>query len=194
MRLIVLIVLSWISVGRAWAQDVGPFGLRMGMQPTEVGKPASNPQNGVYIYSRLPIPFSRADEYLLLFGQKSGLCKVVASGVTKDTSVYGSELKSEFTDIRDALVSKYGGSKNDYDFLKTGSIWDDPQDWMMALLKKERVLASAWEFTGRGDEVANLMLKANALGTNKGYVTIAYEFSNFSACRAELDASDNAGL
>lgn len=194
MRLMVLIVLSLISAGLALAQEVGPFGLKMGMQPAAVGKPDSDPQNGVYIYNRLPISFSKADEYLLLFGPKAGLCKVVASGVTQETSVYGSELKSEFADLHAALVSKYGDAKSDYDFLKSGSIWDDPQDWMMALLKKERVLASVWEFSGRGDQVENIMLKANALGTNKGYVTIAYEFSNFSACRAELDASDNAGL
>ncbi len=40
-------------------------------------------------------------------------------------------------------MAKYG-KRTKYDYLRSGSIWDEPKDWMMSLRQEERTLALFW--------------------------------------------------
>ena len=83
-----------------------------------------------------------------------------------------------------------------HDFLRSGSIWDEPEDWAMGLYKEERVLQSFWTFSPARSEdgVQAVYLTANALSSSKGYVSLFYEFSNFDQCSKELDKAKNAAF
>jgi len=59
------------------------------------------------------------------------------------TSVYGFELKAKFEEMEDKLRTIYGEGEK-IDNLLTGSMWSEPKDWMMALVKKERFLRAHW--------------------------------------------------
>jgi len=67
------------------------------------------------------------------------LVKLAAIGKNVSTSVYGSELKDAFNEMEKSIIAGYGDSKR-YDFLRSGSIWDEPKDFMMGLLKKKELL------------------------------------------------------
>jgi hypothetical protein len=59
------------------------------------------------------------------------------------TNGYGEEIQTAFREICDALSATYG-TPQIADFLKTGSIWSEPREWTMGLLKKERELFALW--------------------------------------------------
>jgi hypothetical protein len=167
-----------------------PFGFREGTSIAELrrlgAKPVEGPQ-GVWTVATAPQSHPSFEAYLLLADDSTGLCKVVATGVTVETSVYGTELRIAFDRIEEAITEKYRqGSRSD--FLRAGSIWDEPNDWMMAIRQKERVLATYWE--NPAPDVRVIMLQANALSANRGWVSLHYEFANFPACKKRIDAAE----
>lgn len=111
-------------------------------------------------------------------------------GKTIETNSYGDDLKSKFLALQEALTAKFGKPDDTSDFLQAGSIWNERRDWMMGLRKKERILASFWKF----DNGASLMLEANALSGEKGYVTVSFEFPNFDTWKQEHDQKKNAAF
>jgi len=121
----------------------------------------------------------------VLFTEKTGVCKVMATGVTVNASVYGDELQSEFESVRTSLQGRYGAGELQ-DFLRPGSIWDEPRDWMMGLYKKERVLAALWSGPSLPSDIAAIGLQTRALGPGEGWLSLTYEFSNFEQCQAEI--------
>jgi hypothetical protein len=125
-----------------------------------------------------------------------GLCKVGGIGRTIQSSSFGTEIHDEFDQLEEALEKRYGKHKA-FDFLRAGSIWDDSQDWMMSLAKKERRLAAFWgsewgSSTPQGLQA--IALQAHALGPSRGYVNLAYEFENFDKCNTESRAVRDEGL
>jgi hypothetical protein len=113
--------------------------------------------------------------------------------VDLEMNSFGSQIKSTFKSIEEALVEKYGAVTKRYDFLQSGSIWNEPEDWAMALSKEERHLGSYWTFSPARTEdgVQSIFLNANALSSSKGYVSLDYESSNFDQCSKELNKATN---
>jgi hypothetical protein len=122
---------------------------------------------------------------MFVISPKQGLCKVGATGLTVDTGSGGSDLRMVFERIAGRLATKYGDPEHSFDFLQAGSIWREPNEWMMALKLKERVLANSWT----GSDGVVILLQANALSSNKGWVSLSYEFPNFRACTKELETA-----
>ncbi len=88
----------------------------------------------------------------------------------------------------------YGPSKV-FDFLKYGSIWKEPNDWMMGLKQKERTLVAFWDDETGADmssTVANIMLEANATSSSSGYLSLSYEFDNAQVAFDEREASESS--
>ena len=76
-----------------------------------------------------------------------------------------------------------------------GSIWKEPNDWMMGLKQKERTLVAFWdEETGAdmSSTVANIMLEANATSSSSGYLSLSYEFDNAQVAFDEREASESS--
>lgn len=176
----------------------GPFGFDPGMTKQqiieELGQNAIKEAKGDVLTLRTaPRPYSGFEEYILIIDPKRGLVKLRALGVDISTSVYGDELKDAFNSIEKSIASSYGGSKR-YDFLRDGSIWNEPQDYMMGLLKKERALESFWpnnDFTKLKGQVVMIDLEAKALSREKGYLILDYEFVGFHEYREEQKNRDN---
>jgi len=109
------------------------------MSLSELSKVITLKDDGNYSYSTSSLPRSHPDFnlYTLRITPTHGLCSIVAMGRVINTSVYGTELINAFNNIESSLTSKYGTPKH-LDYLLPGSIWHEPNDWMMSLLKKER--------------------------------------------------------
>jgi hypothetical protein len=134
-----------LAATAVWA---GPFGLEMGMMRAQIealiptGK-LQDTGDGIYKTTRLPRMHDAFESFLLLIDDQHGLCKVTAIGKTINTSVYGDELRDAFNRLEADVARVYGRNRK-YDFLKARSIWNERRDWMMGLLKKERILAAYW--------------------------------------------------
>lgn len=167
-----------------FAQETsGPFGLHRGMTQEQViqivGKDAVKEAKGD-VLRLLAVPKSHRafDEYSLIFSPNDGLLKIIAYGKDIRTNGFGDAVHDSFVEIRDAISTTYGKPYGTLDSVKEGSIWKEPQDWMMGLLKGERDLYSLWSKT-LPNRISGIMIKAKALSTEKGYLVLSYEFEGW---------------
>lgn len=174
----------------------GPFGLHKGMSLKEIGGKPEKLGNGIYKVINVPKPHSAFEGYIVKVAPKGGLCWIKAIGKDIATSSYGVELKIAFHGMEEKLEARYGKHKS-MDFLMPGSIWKDPNDWMMGLIKKERVLAAFWEAAEGSSlptDLKEISLFAKPFGSGKGYIAIEYSFTNIDSCEAELAAQEDDAL
>lgn len=145
-----------------------------------LGKEALKRSNGNrYVFSSAPKPHELFEEYILLIPPDRGLIKIIAVSQTIRTSVFGDEIRSKFSDIEAAVNKAYGEGQR-FDFLRSGSIWNEPQDWMMGLLKEERSLETFWTLEKSAHHVTAISLTARALSREAGFISLAYEFEGFA--------------
>ncbi|MGA2388142.1 MAG: hypothetical protein ABSF97_04240 [Candidatus Sulfotelmatobacter sp.] len=171
------------SESRLAEYRIEPFGLRPGMtwdQVLSVVGSASlkHAKDNVYILTTVPKPHPDFDEYVLLFFPPKGLVKMMAYSKKIQTNGWGQEVGSKFEEVYGAMSSKYGSGKK-LDFLRSGSLWEAPQYWMMGLLKDERTLAAYWDPTPDA-RVTLISLTAKALAQDEGQLVLMYEFDGFS--------------
>jgi len=172
----------------------GPLGLEMGTTLSDLKKITKLEKSDTFKYNTksLPSGHSGFSDYDLLVTPEHGLCEIVAWTPNIRTSAYGDDLITLFRRFESSLQAKYGAGKA-YDFLRAGSIWTAPRDWMMGLLKNERSLAMVWSTDAADklqDNIQKISLKASALSTEVGVVTLKYEFNNFGDCE-NLKRSNN---
>lgn len=184
----------------AFSAIAGPFGLNKGMTLEELKKHGNfTPAGQPFVYTSKTLTNGHPDfeVYTVVLTPEHGLCKIQAVGSNIDSSSYGSELESKFKDLTSAMAGKYGSQGRNFDFLRSGSIWNEPKDWMMGLLKKERTLTTFWsppESQNLPDSLATIVVEAIALSGSKGYIKLGYDFDNISGCLETLKAKKNSNL
>lgn len=171
----------------------GPFGLAKGISVATLQKLVdlapvpSTP--GVYKATRVPKGSGDFESYTLVVGPHQGLCKIAGIGRNISTSSQGIELRSAFDRLESMVAERYGtGSRIDQ--LLPGSIWQEPNDFMMGLVKKERHLETYW-LKDKPDahlppDIEAISLEANGLRSDVGYMDVSFEFNNFDACQKEI--------
>lgn len=176
----------------------GPFGLEMGMSIEEIGgnpKELSSPL-GIYQLKNVPKPHPAFERYIVRVSPNNGLFLIRALGKQISTNIYGINLKQEFEQTSKKLEKKYGAcDKNN--LLLPGSIWNKPEDFMMSLLKEERILMSLWHKKYNSklpNDIYGITLKANAFDSNGAFLILEYTFKNFDSGSAELNAKQNDSL
>lgn len=143
-------------------------------------------------FSTVPKPHAALEFYSLIFSPKTGLLKVVAYGKDIKISVYGEAVRSAFVEIRDAIANSYGPADINVDNLKRGSIWNEPGEWMMALYKAERLLLVGWGTkTTLPNQLLGIVLEAKALSTEKGFLSLAYEFNGWNEYVDEMKKKES---
>lgn len=174
----------------------GPFGLEMGMSLKDIGGKPKKIAPGIYTLTNVPKPHLAFKIYVVRVAQKGGLFWIKAVGEDISTSVYGVELKLKFNKMKEKLEKIYGKHKTT-DLLLPGSIWKEPNEFMMAMVKKERFLVAFWD-DAKGStltkNIERIVLIALPNGRNKGYLEIEYAFTNEEACEAELAAQEDDAL
>lgn len=185
------------TAASAVAAAAGPFGLNQGDTAEAISKLAplkKGTQPGLYIAGSLPQGHQDLEAYWLVIAPGEGLCKINAWTPNKKTSVYGDEVQAEFKRWQEALTSKYGAPKK-FDFLRVGSIWDEPRDWTMGLARKERTLAAFWEIpASEGGDVGSVKVQAVAVNSGNFMIGLTYELRNIEACLQSLTSKKNANL
>ncbi len=137
------------------------------------------------------------ESYLAILTPEHGLCKLVAQGKNIDSNAYGTELEGRYKDLLAAVKLKYGAPAREFNFIAGGSIWREPRDWMMSLLKTERKLIAFWalpENKNLPDSINVINVKAVALSQSMGYLVLGYEFDNSDQCLDMISAKKNSNL
>jgi hypothetical protein len=175
--------------------SAGPFGFERGMTLAQIGE-AKKIGPGMYQVTEVPKPHSAFESYVVQIGPTTGLCWIKGIGTTVQTGAYGTQLQAGFHEMKEKLAAIYGVARVN-DTLNDGSIWNEPRDWMMGLVKKERRLAAIWS-TDRNKtfpaEFKTVGLFANALDGEQGFLTVEYAFSNEDACEAEIAKTEDSSL
>ncbi|MBO1896174.1 hypothetical protein HNW13_010375 [Shewanella sp. BF02_Schw] len=173
----------------------GPFGLAMGMTKDMFNGRLAQAGNGIYLLKKPPVPHPEFETYAVKISAKSGLCWIKGVGKNIETNRYGLQIKSAFDEFETKLNQRYGLNKRN-DFLMPGSLWKEPEDWMMGLKKSDRYLMTIWKGSDKPlpNDLSSIALIAQADSTNSGYLALEYSFSNKDVCDKEIDQQNDAGL
>lgn len=163
-----------------------PFGFHRGMTRAEVIKAVGaasidtkHSQGDFLSVSTAPKPYSAFEAYNLWFSPSQGLLKISAIGKTIQTNRFGEQIRVAYGEISKALRATYGEPEV-LDFLKTGSIWKEPEDWTMGLLKEEREYSEYWsKYSLKLADMSGIVLEALALSDERGYLIVSYEFEGW---------------
>lgn len=188
--------LAIIVLAQAANAEPGPFGLEMGMTLKDIGGSPEQFSKGKYTITTVPKPHSAFERYVVKVGPKSGLCYIKAVGKPVETNAYGLELSSVFNNMSAKLTQIYGKQKK-MDLLLPGSIWNEPNDFMMGLLKDERKLYEIWSAENKSNLTGSLesvILGAKATSKDTGIIVIDYTFKNEKECEAEIAAEEDGAL
>ena len=179
----------------------GPFGTEMGISADAlqkaIGASPEHRDDYFYMYRSAPNPHPGFSQYAYVVSSTHGLCKLSAYSDVS-TNRYGMELRSKFEELRDALATKYGTPTDGMDRVMRGSIWNDPEDFMMALSKGERHLNSIWSASKLElpNDLATILIEASADNgvSGIGQIRVAYEYKNFERCAEEFKKKENSAL
>ena len=77
-------------------------------------------------------------------GLKTGLCRIRAVTPVIPDSGYGDNTKREYASLKEALSRRYGLGK-EIEYLRSGALWRESNEWMWSLYDKERVQSVLWD-------------------------------------------------
>lgn len=174
-----------------------PFGLSLGMKLSDFsGANLVELAPFKYKIDKPPKSHPAFELYILQITPFSGLSWIKAIGYDIPTNGFGTSINSAFFEMEEKLKNTYGKCQRT-DLLLQGSIWNEPQDWMMGLVKGERLLASQWDAkTGANltEAIESVFLVANGRETDSGCIAIEYTLKNNSAALKEIAASQDDAL
>lgn len=187
----IAVVVTGVSPAVAQVGD-GPFGFAQGMSLQQVRQLTGNLESispGLYRARSVPKPYSAFEYYTLTISPRHGLCKV--GGVGKDiaTDSIGQTVKTAFASLLDAVAKKYGPPDLNFDSVLESSVWKEPNEWMMGLVKEDRLLMAGWQAGKTAkplpSKLSSILLRAWGMSATRGYLRLSYEFENFDLCMAE---------
>ena len=170
----------------------GPFGIEMGSTADKYDCVESG-NTYLYICSEIPRPHSDIESYMAVHTNKLGISKIVGIGKSSEYDKTGSRTRNTIDKIAKQLSLKYGEPADDYDFLRNGSIWDEADEWAMAIRLNERYYTYTWE-PENIDNVSNILLEAKSTDGTSTYFTIGIEFNNFQTFIDEQEQEDSSAF
>ena len=198
-KIFALIIVLTITISFIVA---GPFGLEMGWNIEQVQESGAiildsyDFKDGTTAYSiNPPKKHSSFSSYVVLISDKYGLFQISAESDSIYTSRNGYQIKSEFYSVYNQLVKSYGDGIL-IDKLAEGSIWDEPEDWMMGLKTLDRTLSAIWigPDINTDKQIALLSLDTEAEYSDTGKISISYFSDNAFAVEEEKEAQEASVL
>lgn len=180
----------------------GPFGLAMGIPPSElVGsfqfkQPTSDSPN-VY-EGQPPKAVDGFDTYYVFATNEQGICRIMAVedvGVVNDS---GMQLKEKVDELAETLGLKYGKHTKKYDFSTQDVYRRNPEFWMMGLREGAVAYAYDWE-SGKNNlllpnDISSIEVSANSTRSNSGWVRVMYVFKNSLKCDVQIKKRKSSNL
>ena len=181
-----VVLLALVMVCNTTLAD-DPFGFAINTSPTEYDF-CSTVEKNKYICSTAPKPHNEFDAYILWHIEGIGVCALIATGKNIERDSYGVEIKRRVDDVKGQIEKKYGPPSDQFNFLNAGSIWDEPNDWMMGLYQNERRYIYYWSknlgFKPVGT-VEFILLEAIGLSRSTGSINLKFEYKSMGSCKTE---------
>jgi hypothetical protein len=175
----------------------GPFGLDMGMTLDQVkNKTSKDPEllrDDLYKVDP-PNKNDMFESYVVQISPNYGIVWIKAIGKGITTNGYGIQLQTAFENLVSSIERTYGKYKKT-DFLIRGSIWDDPNDFMMGLLRKERYLMAGWDKESGStlpNDIVSIGVIATASSSSMGYLSLEYYSPNEKKATDEKTAKQDS--
>lgn len=175
----------------------GPFGLEMGMSVKQVNSVANSRVELLEddIYELTPPKTNNMFEtYVVAIHPEYGVYVIRAIGIDIETNKYGYELKDAYEQVASGVQGKYG-EYGEIDALLPGSIWNEPQDWMMGLYEEERFLLAEWS-RDKGStlpkDIESIYLVPKALSPSIGYIVLEYYSFDYNKIEEEEKARQDS--
>lgn len=171
----------------------GPFGIEMGwtvedLKNNGITFTTRKKTQNITTYDVFPkTTHPSFESYSVAIDDVKGVYKINIFGNDIETSIYGIALKEEYEKIKNQISITYGNPKS-YDYLRSGSIWDEPNEWMKSLEKEERVLHSFW-YPEPKETIESIFLEAIALGSDSGYLFLSYQSNDIDEILARRDSA-----
>ena len=169
----------------------GPFGLRMGMDGSELKAGVEILRPCVYRPLAVPRPHPAFHRHILTITPRAGLAAIVALSTPIPTDPAGRGLRAGFEAQVAELTAAYGESER-VDAPVVGAAGGRPQDWLHALGQDAWVLLAHWPASSdsrRRHDLASITLSVGAGGPATGYLRLDYAFVNRPAAHAEIAAA-----
>jgi hypothetical protein len=123
--------------------------------------------------------------YKLTMPAGAGVCAVQASSKGWNRDGYGGAARTAFALVRAQLTSAYGPADEFIDQLRGTSYWTLPQEWVAAMIRKDRVYQAEWHApagaTFHGN-ITHIVLAVQAVETDRAFITLQYQFDD-AHCR-----------
>ena len=182
--------------------ESGPFGFKIGLTRENIESMITgeirlvDDEQNLYLTNSSPKKNSEFASFGLVISPTVGLCQIRAIGNDIKTNSYGQPLRQEFNGLVNTLESLYGKPKQE-DILLSGSIWRNPQDWMMGLYKQERYLSARWKEQNdnmKENELSSIAVEARADSGSNGYIFLQYTFANNPECVKEIEENKKSSF
>jgi hypothetical protein len=162
----------------------GPFGIAMGASPSDYPSCKLVGTYDAYVCEDVPKPHQAFENYLLAASAETGICKVWALGVVPNDNSYGAQTRERTEEIAQQIATVYGPWTTLHDKLSPAARWSEGADWLMALHEGERFYAYEWILAVPRNDVAIIMVKADAAYPGRGNISATFWGANFEVCKA----------
>jgi hypothetical protein len=163
------------------------FGIQQGLSVDELDV-VEDLGTGRYVVN-VPKPHSEFEVYVVTASDTEGVCLVRGVGKDHDNDRYGQSVRTAFDKLEGALEARYGDFER-ADFLNAGALWDEADEWVMAIHQSER----AQYGSDLPDSIVEIILNVDAVSGSSAWIGLQYRLANFDDCQQELEALDSQGL
>jgi len=173
----------------------GPFGIEFGTPPSSLN---ATLEGDIYMLNSVPKPHPYFKIYIVKATQSQGVYWIKGIGSTVHTSIYGEGIRFKEDELASQVASVYGQNYIKYDFLRSGSIWNEPEDWMIGLFKEERVYAYSWDsdntdpFVSR--KVLSVFIGSISLDKNSGAIFIEFSGTNYDTAKSDVRENQSSSF
>jgi len=189
--IVFFLLFSLFFISKAFS---GPFGVEFGMtleQIKQISKTEPiNIENDYYLITP-PNTHDQFEFYLVCINPKYGVYIIKAISKDINSNAQGTALKSRFNELVSTVEKTYGKYKKE-DFAIQGSYWGkQPDYYMYALSKEERVLMASWgkkEGSKLPPEILAIYVEAQATDSSTGYLIIEYYSQNYEKIKVEQES------
>lgn len=188
-----LVAFTFLASSALCQELDGPFGVPMGASPRDFECSQLN-NLGFFECNRIPRRHPDIIRYVVQSYPETGICWIQGLTSEIDTDSFGASLRLALTRLSAQITEIYGHGKLNEGLFKN-SLWDEPQYWMMGLLRKERVYFYTWDIESGStlkNGIESIYVGAKPTSTNRGFVAIEFSFRNYNECE-RLERKARAG-
>ena len=182
---IIALAVSNLAVAESPAQIYGkyaaPFGLEWGMSKeklAEMGVKLTpyHPIDGAYNATILPKNLSDAARYGLIFKQGFGLVKIAVHTNEVTSDLYGSKGKERYSQLKTAIINKYGAPKSEGEHTGNSHIYEDSHQFYQCLMHDG---CGDWASHWGNETDGIILLRIYGVAPGIGYVSLDYRSAAF---------------